>query len=100
VRAILYEMQGDGCVALDMLDQAQEIWRTGRQGGSANEVPALIGAMYSCTSPAALMGANYDFQLHEFNVNLYEIDWPGFELEVCERVYNASVITPFPKCAD
>jgi hypothetical protein len=61
-RAFLYELGGDGCVSIDMLYQVQEIWRAGRQGDPENEVPAVIGAQYSCTSPAELTRADYDYQ--------------------------------------
>jgi hypothetical protein len=61
-RALLFELEGDGCVSIDMVSQLQKIWATRRQGGSENEKPAVLGAQYSCTAPASLTGANYDYQ--------------------------------------
>jgi hypothetical protein len=60
-RAFLYELGGDGCVSIDMLSYMQEIWRAGRHGDPENEVPAIISAVYSCTSQAELTRPNYDF---------------------------------------
>ncbi|CAK0791665.1 unnamed protein product [Prorocentrum cordatum] len=62
VRAFLFELSGDGCVSIDMVYHMQEIWRADRPGDPENAVPAIIGAQYSCTSPAELTRADYDYQ--------------------------------------
>jgi hypothetical protein len=61
-RALLFELEGDGCVSIDMVSQLQKISATRRQGGSENEKPAVLGAQYSCTAPASFTAANYDYQ--------------------------------------
>jgi hypothetical protein len=61
-RAFVYELGGDDCVSIDMFAKVQEIWRAGRRADPENEMPAVIGAQYSCTSPAELTRADYDHQ--------------------------------------